>query len=51
MTLQLQNPRDVPAEWAIKAPTEVGAAKDWAFFECTPSEGVLGAGKKIMLQV
>ncbi|KAK9824158.1 hypothetical protein WJX72_008157 [[Myrmecia] bisecta] len=51
MMVQLHNPREVAAEWVIKKPMEAGAAKDWPFFQCAPSEGVLAPGQRIFIKI
>ena len=47
----LHNPREVTAEWQVKAPLEAGGAKDWSFFKAEPDQGVLPPGQKILLKV
>ena len=47
----LQNPREVPADWQVKAPLEAGGAKDWAYFKAQPEQGVLPPGQKVLLKV
>ena len=51
MLVMLQNPREVPAEWQVKAPLEAGGAKDWAYFKAQPEQGVLPPGQKVLLKV
>ena len=45
VTVQLRNPRQVPAEWSIKRPV-VDSPKlhDWGFFVAEPAEGTLEPG-------
>ena len=47
----LQNLRDCPAEWQVKAPLEAGGAKDWDYFKCEPDEGILAPGQKLFMKV
>ena len=49
--VQLHNPKTVPAEWAFKKPPEAPKAKDWAYFSCKPSEGVLEPGERRNVKV
>ena len=51
MLVMLQNPREVPADWQVKAPLEAGGAKDWAYFKAQPEQGVLPPGQKVLLKV
>ena len=48
MTLSVYNPKEIPAEWAVKRPLE--QAKDWNFFVCEPAQGTLAPGARVQVQ-
>lgn len=51
-TIQLHNPREVPAEWCIKRPAvDSPKLRDWGCFVAEPSEGTLEAGATNKLKV
>ena len=51
-SLQLHNPREVPAEWSIKRPAvDSPKLRDWGFFVPQPSEGVLEPGASAVVKV
>jgi P pilus assembly chaperone PapD len=49
VTVVLHNPQEVPAEWKAVPPLEL--AKDYDFFTCKPSSGVLAPHEKLLLEV
>lgn len=51
VTLQLHNPKAVPAEWGVSQPLEASKTKDWNFFRLEPSEGVLPPGERLNVRV
>eukprot|EP00775_Hariotina_reticulata_P008964 gene8964-9139_t len=51
-SLQLHNPREVPAEWSIKRPAvDSPKLRDWGFFVPQPAEGVLEPGESVVVKV
>ena len=48
MMVLMQNSREVPSEWQIKAPSD---AANWAYFKCEPEQGLLPPGQKQLLKV
>lgn len=51
-TIQLHNPREVPAEWCIKRPAvDSPKLRDWASFVPEPAEGVLEPGATTKLKI
>lgn len=51
-TIQLHNPREVPAEWSIKRPAvDSPKLRDWGCFVPEPAEGVLDPGATTKLKV
>ncbi|KAL1499824.1 hypothetical protein AB1Y20_012509 [Prymnesium parvum] len=49
MTVLLHNPKEVLADWSIKKPIE--DAKDFAFFSCNPSSGMLSPGGQVPIEI
>ena len=49
ISVLLENPKDVPADWALKKSTEGNA--DWAFFSCVPASGLLQPKERQMIKV
>ena len=50
-SVQLHNAKQVPCEWAVKRPVEVTKTRDWQFFVCEPSEGVLEPDQRVNMKV
>lgn len=51
-TIQLHNPREVPAEWTIKRPAvDSPKLRDWGCFVPEPAEGTLEPGATAKLKV
>jgi hydrocephalus-inducing protein len=51
-TIQLHNPREVPADWTIKRPAvDSPKLRDWGFFVPEPAEGTLEPGATTKLKV
>jgi hydrocephalus-inducing protein len=49
MWVQLFNPKDVPADWAVRKPME--KVRDWSFFSAAPSSGTLQPGERVNVQM
>jgi hypothetical protein len=51
-TVQLHNPREVPAEWSIKRPAvDSPKLRDWGLFVPEPAEGCLEPGASVNVKV
>ena len=51
-TVQLHNPRKVPAEWSVKRPAvDSPKLRDWAYFVSQPAEGTLEPGGRTNIRV
>eukprot|EP00798_Chlamydomonas_sp_ICE-L_P006741 gene6741-3411_t len=51
ITVELHNYKQVPCEWQVKRPVENTKAKDWSYFRCEPSEGVLEPDQRLGIKV
>ena len=49
-TIVMHNPKEVPAEWAVKPPIN-GTTKDFGNFVCSPNSGTLAPNAKIQVEV